>query len=441
VGVSTKAPEPYPLSVEFQRVVAAMLVCRPALYGVVGHAIEVARLSDPVAVLTVRAVQAYAKDLGRGPSSYIMVAQRLHRWMHEGTTTYEEIGQFADLIDDYADKVHVMPDDEVLVELVPLLQRIRHGETALAAIQAYQKNEGFEEIRERIQATEALGKVDKSLGSKFGLEALDEIMAHATSDRLSTGIHELDIGLNGGLARGKMGLFVAGKSTGKSMYLINQVRTGLELGLTVALATLELPEYEQNSRLIANFLGWPIDRVRDPSAQAELHIKLPEINKRIGSVSVRFFTPKVTNFGDVAAWVRDVEQKEGRKTDLLVVDYIDKLGSSNRKHDTEYLMQGQATEDMRIYVEGRGMWGWSASQPKRREAKARKTRIEAEDVADSMNKVRAIDLMVSAVRPSENEIELYVGANNHGPCGFGLTPLPHDFACGRIVARPDGELT
>jgi hypothetical protein len=441
LGVKKQAnePSPYPFDAGFQRLVAAALAQRATLYGTIGHALEIGRFTDPAAKFTLRATQAVAADLGSGPSSWIIVAQRLRRWMDDGTVTFEELGMFEELITEYKKHEHVT-DNELLTELLPVVKRLQHWETSLMAIEAAKSKGGFTEIQERIRDTEALGKIDRTLGTQLNTEAVEEIYAQHTAERLTTGIHELDLGLNGGLARGKLGLFCAGKSGGKSMFLVNQARACLERGQYVAFASVELPEYEQNCRLLANLAGWPIDKVKDPQYERDLQKEIDRLNKSVGHIRVKWFKPKVTNFDDIAAWIRDIEMMDKRKIDVVVLDYIDKLGSSNRKHDTEYLMQGQAAEDMRIYCVTRGIWGWTASQPKRRDSKQRKQRIEAEDVADSMNKVRAVDLMVSASRPTEHEIEFFVAANNHGPCGFGVAPLPQDFLCGRIVARADGSV-
>jgi hypothetical protein len=65
--------------------------------------------------------------------------------------------------------------------------------------------------------------------------------------------------------------------------------------------------------------------------------------------------------------------------------------------------------------------------------KERQKRIEIEDIADSMKKGRIADLILTAVRPTEEEVELFVAGNRFGRDRFSVGPFPHNFPCGQFA--------
>lgn len=422
---------PYGLDPAFERVVAALLCSRPKFYGVIGHELDPSRFEVPVAALVVRAVLEIGKERGRGPADPVLVTQRLHRWVQDGVATREEVLAVVDLLDDLLDKLP--PEQAVVDELAPVLKRTLQEETVRQAMDAYTKKGDFAEVEDLMRRAKVLGVHDHSTGPKFGLGSLKDIARLRQADRLATGILELDAGLGGGLPRGKAGMIVAPAKAGKSMFLTNQIATAMAQGLFVVEATLELNEEDQQTRLIANLTSIPIDAIVDGQDEPAIEAALAPLLPTLGVFRVKFFPAKVTAMADVIEWVGEVEREEGRKVDLLVVDYLDKLGSSNKKHSGEYEIQGQAAEDFRLYCHGRGIWGWTASQPKRRDAKERQKRIEIDDIADSMGKARVMDLILTAHRPSEDEIEFFVAGNRHGKDKFSVGPFPHNLACAQVA--------
>lgn len=433
-GSPAKKPiEMYGLDPSFERMVATMACCRPTFYGTVGHAMQAERLAVAPAALALCAAQAHAKDTGRGASSPLVVVQRIRRWVTEGRQTQEELNDVIDMIDDHADS---LPDErEVAAEVVPVMTRLLHGETALAAIEAYKKGEGFDAVEKMIQQSRAIGVIDKSIGSKLGVGVLDNIAAMRQADRLGTGVLELDVRLGGGLPRGCTGLFVAPAKAGKSQWLINVSACALEQGMFVAMVTLELSEEDQQARLIANLTGMPIDAIADVTNRAEVERRLNEKLPTLGVFRVKFYPAKITTMEDIADWVKEIEAEEGRKIDALIIDYVDEMGVTNKTLRSEYEVQGQAMRDVRLYVHGRSIYGWTAAQPKRRDVQTRTKRLEIDDIADSMKKGRIADLIITCIRPSEQEVEMFVAGFRYGEDKFSVGPLVHEFACARFVPR------
>ena len=88
---------------------------------------------------------------------------------------------------------------------------------------------------------------------------------------------------------------------------------------------------------------------------------------------------------------------------------------------------------MRLFAHETKKWVSTASQAKRSAGKDKKRVIGLDDVADSINKVRVADLVITI--NGQDELEYAVEKNRYGRAGVRVGPLPHDFACGAMVPR------
>lgn len=218
--------------------------------------------------------------------------------------------------------------------------------------------------------------------------------------------------------------------THNSIFLSHQTAVAMRGGYRVALATLELPEALIIARLKANLLGMTIDEILNGSltkAEKEFATLAPQL----GLCVVKEFAPKATTINHIFSWVKEVETDEGAPIDLLVVDYADKLGTG-RSDESTYTTGGTVFEGLRHYAVERDIWCWTASQPKRM-TKGQK-RIELDDVADSMNKVRVADVVLT-VNPKDDGDQLlyYLAKNRMGKTGQSVGPLPQEFEFGRVA--------
>jgi len=434
-------PKPYDLDPAFELRVVLLCCCRPRFWGALGVLLDIQRITNPSHVLMLRAVRAIAKDNGAGPTEYATVAQRLKRWVNEGHVKHEEYKVVADTFADLGDYA---PDEkEVAKELTPILRRIAEADVVRRGMDLFSKRGDFSELAAMASQVANMGLADRSIGGKIGAESLQRIAKLRQMERLPVGIPELDVGIGGGLPRGRLGLFAAGGKVGKTMLLGHAGCTALRLGLFVAYVTLEIGEGELEARILANLTGVPIDNVMDGSSDDEVTRRMALLAPRLGTFRHKFMPAKVTTCADIFAWVKEIEAEEGRPIDLLEVDYVDKMGASASalgKQDNTYQVQGDNAEELRLYVHGRGIYGWSASQAQRRSTKDRGKRLELDDLADSQNKARVVDLIVTATAPTEGEVALYVAGSRFSKGQFEVGPYLHDFASARVVQPQEDTL-
>lgn len=429
--------EGYGLEPKFEVVVLHYCCSRPSFWKRVGGELDPKRMGHELAPFILAACRLITKETGRPPSSPLLVVQRAARWNAEGKVKKEVVAAISDLFD-AAEDIGLPPEDEVVAELVPVVRRRIHSEAVMKAHDEFAKRGDFSDVVSTIRKASTLGEViaveDVSLSHKMlGILDADGI------PRLRTPIVELSVALEGGLKRGGEGVVIAESGGGKSIYLVSQVAESSRNGLHVCFATLELPYKEQFARLVANMTGIPTNDLQlNKEYQAKAAKILEQTAAQRGPVHVAEFTPYATTVRDLIDWIDQKEQIEGKKVDVLVVDYGDKLWDPRAKDGNEYIAMRYVFEGLRrdVAVE-RDMWVWTAAQPGRRSRKESKAFLDLADVSDSMHKIRAADLVVTINfedLDDYSEATYFVPKHRGSKARMGVGPLPTDFSCARICA-------
>lgn len=432
---ASKSKDLYWLEASFEKTVALLCCTSPKFLLRVGNEIDVDCLNLEPCRLAIGAAQAMAKvEGGRPPAAMAVVLQRLR---NDGKTKISSIAEVAEMLDEASDfKV----DEEGTVEQLAkiLRERIARGVGLLAFEDAKNKRD-FAATIAAIEKVKNLGvernDLAEVLASPASVAAIAEI---SQLERLSTSILELDDACGGGLRRGCLGIHIGGPGDGKSMALSQQAAFASLRGFFVVYATLELPRPDVIARIAAAMLRVEIDAVL---AHPAPHISRITNMKR-GPIVVQDFTPGATTFAQLETWVDAAERRHGRKVDLLITDYGDKLvapGSSNVKRDDGGYHRGlEVFERMRVFAHERNLWHWTASQARRRQKNQKVLSID--DVADSMHKVRVADLVTTLNVHEDEQVIFHVVKNRFGRGKTQTSLLPTDFPHGQIAPMVDADL-
>lgn len=427
--------DPYRFAATFERAVLRHLVFEQRFWGRVGDAVEPEGFSGESAKLVALAATAIGRETGKAPGSGSLIVQRVQRWQHEGRLTHETVLDVDDLVGELEDLEGVADVDAVVDELVPVLKERRNREAVRLAMKRVGAREDLEDVIEHLQKTTRLGVGQTVAGVKLGVGALDIVRKGRRTDRLSTGIGELDAEIGGGPPVGTLSVCMGGAGDGKSMFLCHVSGSAVLAGRNVLVATLELNEEQWITRLMANLTGIPIDGIADGTMDAEVELRLSELPP-MGACYVGQFAPEATTVDDLMTWVEAMEQREGVRFSVLVVDYADLMGH-HKARDYEGMREVYSglREEFAVKREG---WVWTASQSRRKQKP--KEKQGADDAADSQHKIRVADLWI-ALGASEDggEIEYRVSKNRGGKRG-GLVTLPTELECARIapmVEDPD----
>lgn len=404
-----------------------------------GQSVEPEAFSAGEARLIASAARAAAADK-EYPGGKPVVLQRLMRLHREGKHTVEEVADAADYLHDACDDADGISVEDVVGELAPILRRRAENRAVKQAVEAYAKRQDLTEVVRNLQAAERIGRSETPLGTRVGSGSFDVIESIRGLTRLPTGISELDPEIGGGLARDTLTVAMGATGSGKSIFLSHLAGTAMLAGLHVAIATLELPRAYWIARLKANLTGVSTDEILDGSGTEACRERICELEARpsFGIATVADFTPYVTTFGEVAEWAKAEEQRSGRKVDLLVTDYADKLGHTE---DGEYLGMRAVYEAHRTWALDKHAWAATASASKRKE---KSRRADIEDAADSIHKGRSADLWLSLSTSEDNaSVEILVSKNRLGKGRSLIGPLPTEFEYGRLcpmaVLAADGE--
>lgn len=427
--------ESYGLDSNFEKLVLWRCSMDPRFWGRVGHVLDAERMSDPLAPVILHTCAVICKEIGRSPDSTLLVIQRLCRRVAEGKTTPSEVAQVTDLYDYVEDELHGrdVQAEAIINELAPVVRRHVQSDAVLAAHDEFARRGDFTRVRDMIDKAARIGETDRIGSTQLGAGAFERIAAMRHLVSLPTGILEMDIALDKGLARGQLGVAVAASGTGKSVFLAHQAAEAVRRQMFVGFCTLELPEHVQLARITANLTGVEVNMIleHEPSRQEAME-RYAIMAPNIGICDVGEFAPHATSVHDIQSWVTEKEQDRGKKMDLLVVDYGDKLYEPTIKADNEYTAMRYVYEGLRRDIAiKRDMWVWTASQASRGSSDPKKI-IDMDNVADSIHKIRVADLVIT-LNDRDDAILYFVAKNRTGKKRFPVGPLATDFPRGRIT--------
>lgn len=255
-----------------------------------------------------------------------------------------------------------------------------------------------EEIYESLEKTRlaASSTTDafKDLASNFQL-SLEFLKNRETQDKISTGMPNLDIALNGGLCIGELGVVLGGVNTGKSMLLDNLALNASKNNKRVLLISLELSEVDTFAR-IASCLLRVVTNNLFKLTQEDLDKVMPAFNSLKEKLYISAYPTKSLGIQQIGALVKRFEVLHG-KLDLLILDSADNLRT-----------RGQ---DLRIelgdmYQRLRGICGenkialWTCSQVNRQGMQA--YRVRDIHTSESIDKIFTADVVVT-LSQSESE--------------------------------------
>lgn len=433
VGAGGEKVPPYELAPRFEHEVLRALVFEPAFFTRVGKHVEPDAFSAELNILLARACLSVSTDIGRCPASATVVVQRVARWREEGRVTHEQVMDVDDLLADLEAAPPSRDVDAVVREFAAVVKGRKRRESVHAALDKLGTRDSLEKVAQGMLEAERLG--EPALTSVLALDqrAMDDVAAERITERLATGVWELDQELGGGPPAKTLNTVMGATGDGKSTFLIHAgVSAALE-GEDVLIISLELSTHMQLCRVIANITGIPIKTVYSGTVDAEVQRRIDEVlgQEKYGHIEVVGMSAGTSRVDDVINAVDDLEQRRGSKCRVLVVDYADLLGHSC-KDDYKGMREVYASLRDR-YSLGRAAWCWTASANRRKQKKKEKQGVE--DGSDSQHKARISDTWVVLDYNEETTLlTYYLSKVRYGKRG-GIIELPTEMDCARIAPR------
>lgn len=427
----------YGFEPQFESTVVALSIDVGRFYDVVAVHLDPECMTVPLFGLVLKAVQAIAKEAGHGGTAHEIVLQRLERWREEGTVEPDEIAKVKQWMRMVTDGGRLPSWEQVAAEVVPTVKKRKHHELLREAM-ADEIDLG--EMGGKFSQVDTIGVVDTSIGDDF-LQFDEEFFGEGQEDLLVPPTVPLTKAMDGGLDRGAMGFYFGPSGSGKSMALNEQAVFSALMWpkdgrpINIALASTEIRERPAKERFLAGLTRSPKKRIkRDAGYRREAAYRATQLQVNARFMAKYFPGDRSSTPSMIEAWVDELEDNWGASCDLLLVDYADKLGHSKaRRGESTYDLMGRVYESLRTMAIERQLWLWTAAQSVRRELKNEVDVYGINDVADSQNKVRVADIVVSLNPRDGNQIELNVCKNREGDVSEGRCgPHPNSFWCGLL---------
>lgn len=234
----------------------------------------------------------------------------------------------------------------------------------------------------------------KDLGLDYFYDPRSRLEALAlTPQRTSTKWKLFDECIGGGLARKEMILFSANSGGGKSVALANLAINFSAQGLTVMYISLELSEEMIGQRLDMMLTGIPT--VAWKENMEDIVQSLNTIAPKMGGIYVKRMESGTTA-SSIRGYIKEFELKHNKVPDLLIVDYLDIMGS-NEKVSADNISEKdkRSAEQLRDILFDYNMFGATASQQNRGAIDA--VELNQSHIAGGLTKVNTVDIYCSVI--------------------------------------------
>lgn len=276
------------------------------------------------------------------------------------------------------------------------------------------KNGQFGQIKNLVDEALKAG-MERNLGHNYIID-IEKRMSEMARDTIKTNWDQIDDLLDGGLAKGELGFFVAPAGSGKSWILARLGAEAMKQGKNVMHFTMELNENYVGLRYDACFTGIDFQEIRKHKDTVE-----DKISQVPGKLFIKYFPIKTISPQILKMHIERVQMITGIKIDMVVVDYADLLRPMTAdKNANSYSEAGSVYEELRAIAGELQVPIWSASQANRAAHEA--DTIQAQNVADSYRKIMTGDVVLSLSRKIEDKAagsaRIHVMKNRFGADGI-----------------------
>jgi replicative DNA helicase len=256
--------------------------------------------------------------------------------------------------------------------------------------------------------TRAIGMISTegslNFDSDVGLDFFNpEHHIQRKSKKLETGWTFVDNVSGGGYDPKSLIVYAGEQNVGKSIWLANDAANFVRMGHNVVFITAEMSAQKVLKRIGANLLDINMMEYDQKSANRDfIKRKLERISRGLlppGKLFVKEFPTSQGTVLDIESYLKDLEEAQDHKVNVLVVDYINILANyRNPNTENTYMKIKQIAEDLRALAVKREMLVISATQINRGAWDS--TEIKMENIAESAGLAHTADVMYALIQDS-----------------------------------------
>jgi len=219
--------------------------------------------------------------------------------------------------------------------------------------------ESYDLCEEYIREAISIGEGDEGTLEVF--QNLEDVLKEDYRHPIPTGIDGIDNLLNGGLAKGELGVILAPTGVGKTTILTRFANTAFNMGYNV----LQI-FFEDNPKIIQrkHFTCWTGIEPQKLSENKEIVLsKADEMKKNGGKLILKKLASDEFTIAQIKNQIRKITA-EGTNLDIVVLDYIDCV-IPDRSYNDEWKGEGSVMRKFEGMCHELNLVGWTAAQGNR----------------------------------------------------------------------------
>ena len=263
-----------------------------------------------------------------------------------------------------------------------------------------------ENVEDVVQRAIGMISTDGSINfdTDVGLDFFNpESHIQRTSKKIETGWNFVDRVSGGGYDTKSLVVYAGEQNIGKSIWLANDAANFVKMGHNVVFITAEMSAQKVLKRIGANLLHVPMsDYDKNSGNRDYMKRKLEKVSRGLlppGKLFVKEYPTSQGTIPDIESYLKDLEESQDHKVNVLVVDYINILANyRNPNTENTYMKIKQIAEDLRALAVKRDMLVISATQINRGAWDA--TEVRMENIAESAGLAHTADVMYALIQDS-----------------------------------------
>jgi replicative DNA helicase len=200
--------------------------------------------------------------------------------------------------------------------------------------------------------------------------------------KIMTGLPSLDKFTRGGPAVGQVCLVMGPSGAGKSTWLVNIGAVASKLGKRVLHVTIaDLNEVDTGLRYACRLTGCTLEEVLSKS---KLYMSRAEATSRFNHYfKIKQYPAGGCDINTLRSLVSQVENRDGVKVDMLIVDYPGKMKGASNSEGSGYAGMGRIYDGLNMLSNDFKLLTWGASQVQRWVGKDENKVITQDNLQDS----------------------------------------------------------
>ena len=263
-----------------------------------------------------------------------------------------------------------------------------------------------ENVEDVVQRAIGMISTDGSINfdTDVGLDFFNpESHIQRTSKKIETGWSFVDRVSGGGYDTKSLIVYAGEQNIGKSIWLANDAANFVRMGHNVVFVTAEMSAQKVLKRIGANLLHIPMSEYDQHSGNRDyMKRRLEKVSRGLlppGKLFVKEYPTSQATIPDIESYLKDLEEAQDHKVNVLVVDYINILANyRNPNTENTYMKIKQIAEDLRALAVKRNMLVISATQINRGAWDA--TEVRMENIAESAGLAHTADVMYAIIQDS-----------------------------------------